>query len=176
MGNSNSKNVKIDYNVKEIIDNLNKSLKLTQEDKKRIENSLDFNSAIEAIDVSGNGNRVIFTDGEEQLIYEDGEFFIVSSTEGFATRKKKKREEARNMYIEYFIKYQLNPIIKEKNLEQIAKTIAKENIERETENKYKKVDQKKKVKEDLSSKVKSDIKLDMEYNKVPKKDENQKIR
>lgn len=107
---SDNKNVPIDYNVKEIIDNLDKKKILTPEDKKRIEESLNFEAAIEKIDISDNSNRVIFTDGEEQLVFEDGEFFMVSSTDSQKSRKKIKREEARNMYIEYFIKYQLNPI------------------------------------------------------------------
>ena len=39
---SDNKNVPIDYNVKEIIDNLDKKKILTPEDKKRIEESLNF--------------------------------------------------------------------------------------------------------------------------------------
>ena len=119
------KKVDIDYNVKEIIDNLDKSVVLTVEDKKRIEESLNFDSAIESIEISDNNNRVIFTDGEEQLIVEDGEFFLVSSTDSLKAKKKKKREEARNMYIEYFIRYQLNPIINKRKLDEITKSISK---------------------------------------------------
>ena len=121
---SDNKNVPIDYNVKEIIDNLDKKKILTPEDKKRIEESLNFEGAIEKIDISDNSNRVIFTDGEEQLVFEDGEFFLVSSTDSQKSRKKKKREEARNMYIEYFIKYQLNPIIKQRENDELARTIS----------------------------------------------------
>ena len=40
---SDNKNVPIDYNVKEIIDNLDKKKILTPEDKKRIEESLSSN-------------------------------------------------------------------------------------------------------------------------------------
>ena len=123
---SDNKNVSIDYNVKEIIDNLDKKKILTPEDKKRIEESLNFEAAIEKIDISDNSNRVIFTDGEEQLVFEDGEFFLVSSTDSQKSRKKKKREEARNMYIEYFIKYQLNPIIKQRENDELARTISVE--------------------------------------------------
>ena len=114
---SDNKNVPIDYNVKEIIDNLDKKKILTPEDKKRIEESLNFKAAIEKIDISDNSNRVIFTDGE---------FFLVSSTDSQKSRKKKKREEARNMYIEYFIKYQLNPIIKQRENDELARTISVE--------------------------------------------------
>lgn len=120
---SDNKNVPIDYNVKEIIDNLDKKKIFTPEDKKRIEESLNFEGAIDKIDISNNSNRVIFTDGEEQLIFENGEFFLVSSTDSQKSRKKKKREEARNMYIEYFIKYQLNPIIKQRENDELARTI-----------------------------------------------------
>lgn len=123
---SDNKNVPIDYNVKEIIDNLDKNKNLTPEDKKRIEESLNFEGAIEKIDISDNSNRVIFTDGEEQLVFEDGEFFMVSSTDSQKSRKKIKREEARNMYIEYFIKYQLNPIIKQRESDELARTISVE--------------------------------------------------
>lgn len=124
MASKENKKVEIDYNVKEIIDNLDKSKILTPEDKKRIEESLDFDSAVENIDISNNDNRVIFTDGENQLVFENGEFFLVSSTDSLKTKIKKKREDARNMYIEYFIKYQLNPILKQKELNEMARTIS----------------------------------------------------
>lgn len=146
MANKDNKNVHIDYNVKEIIDNLDKSKVLTQEDKKRIEESLDFDKTIELIDISDNNNRVIFTDGEDQLTYEDGEFFLVSSTDSMKTKIKKKREEARNMYIEYFIKYQLNPILKQKQINEIARVISKQE--------HVKVKQKNSIKENLINKVK----------------------
>lgn len=124
MANKENKNAEIDYNVKEIIDNLDKSKILTAEDKKRIEEAFNFDNAIENIDIGNNDNRVIFTDGEDQLVYEDGEFFLVSSTDSLKTKIKKKRQEARNMYIEYFIKYQLNPILKQKELNEMARTIS----------------------------------------------------
>ena len=143
--------VDIDYNVKEIIDNLDKSVVLTLEDKKRIEDSLDFDKAIESVDISDNGNRVIFTDGEVQLIVEDGEFFIVSSTDSLKNKEKKKREEARNMYIEYFIRYQLNPIIKQRKLDEITKTISNElpNIKLEREKKVNEKNVKKELKKNV---------------------------
>lgn len=147
MASKENKKVEIDYNVKEIIDNLDKSVVLTSEDKKRIEQSLDFDSAVENIDISNNDNRVIFTDGENQLVFENGEFFLVSSTDSLKTKIKKKREDARNMYIEYFIKYQLNPILKQKELNEMARTIStdepvktkkKEIVKKELENNVKK--------------------------------------
>ena len=147
MASKENKKVEIDYNVKEIIDNLDKSRILTPEDKRRIEESLDFDSAVENIDISDNDNRVIFTDGENQLVFENGEFFLVSSTDSLKTKRKKKREDARNMYIEYFIKYQLNPILKQRELNEMARTIStdepvktkkKEIVKKELENNVKK--------------------------------------
>lgn len=173
---ADNKNVDIDYNVKEIIDNLNKSIVLTAEDKRRIEESLDFDKAIESVDISDNNNRVIYTDGEEQLIVEDGEFFLVSSTDSLKTKKKKKREEARNMYIEYFIRYQLNPIIKQKRLDEITKSISKElpnrNKEREKEIKEKN------VKKELEDKVKNapDLESVKIQSQVLQKEKNDKTR
>ena len=33
--------------------------------------------------------RIIFTDGEEQLVYENGEFYVVSTTSSLRKKKKK---------------------------------------------------------------------------------------
>ena len=163
------KKVQIDYNVKEIIDNLNKAVKFTKEDKKRIEDSLNFDVVIENIDISDNSNRVIFTDGNEQLVYENGEFFLVSSTDSTSTKKKKKRNEARNMYIEYFIKYQLNPIIKQRKLNEITKTISateipnkKQKVGEELKNEV--IDQNK----DVDKKAKQTPKIVVTKEKEPK--------
>ena len=67
---SDNKNVPIDYNVKEIIDNLDKKKILTPEDKKRIEESLNFEAAIEKIEeeFSGNGRVLIRPSGTEPLV------------------------------------------------------------------------------------------------------------
>lgn len=167
-----NKKVDIDYNVKEIIDNLNRSVVLTPEDKRRIEESLDFDSAIESIDISDNNNRVIFTDGEEQLIVENGEFFLVSSTDSLKTKQKKTREEARNMYIEYFIRYQLNPIINQRKLDEITKSISKELPSNNKEIKEKN------VKKELKEKVKNspDRESVRTQAKVPQKSKGEKTR
>lgn len=165
------KKVQIDYNVKEIIDNLNKAVKFTKEDKKRIEDSLNFDVVIKNIDISDNSNRVIFTDGNEQLVYENGEFFLVSSTDSTSTKKKKKRNEARNMYIEYFIKYQLNPIIEQRKLNEITKTISATEIP----------NKKQKVGEELKNEVIDQNKdVDKNSKQTPKRvvtrEKEQKIR
>ena len=164
---SDNKNVPIDYNVKEIIDNLDKKKILTPEDKKRIEESLNFEGAIEKIDISDNSNRVIFTDGEEQLVFEDGEFFMVSSIDSQKSRKKVKREEARNMYIEYFIKYQLNPIIKQRENDELARTIS-------VEPQRKKLKKKENVKKTLGTKVKKIA--DNESKTIPPRPKEEKTK
>lgn len=162
MPNNDNKNVEIDYNVKEIIENLDKTKVITPEEKKRIEESLNFEGAIENIDISDNDNRVIFTDGENQLIYEGGEFFLVSSTDSLKTKKKIKREEARNMYIEYFIKYQLNPILEQKRINEMARTIS---VNEPKKGKLKE-QQMKNVKKELGNNVKSTP--DKESNSINK--------
>lgn len=164
---SDNKNVPIDYNVKEIIDNLDKKKILTPEDKKRIEESLNFKAAIEKIDISDNSNRVIFTDGEDQLVFEDGEFFLVSSTDSQKSRKKIKREDARNMYIEYFIKYQLNPIIKQRENDELARTIS---VKPQRENLKEKND----VKKTLDKEVKKIA--DNESKTIPSRSKEEKTK
>lgn len=151
MANDDKKSVEIDYNVKEIINNLDKTKVISPEDKKRIEESLDFEGTIKKIDITGNDNRVVFTDGEEQLVYEDGEFFIISSTDSLKTKSKKTRKEARDMYIEYFIKYYLNPISKQKQINEMARTIS---VCEPTKTKPK-FPQAKDVRKELGNKVKS---------------------
>ena len=85
---------------------------------------------------------VVYTDGELQLIYENGEFFMVSTTDGSGEKKKITRKKAIDSYLEYFIKYQINPIIakrkqamlkREKQMAQRAKTRRKTTISKEVE-------------------------------------------
>jgi len=71
---------------------------------------------------------VIYTDGNEQLVYEDGEFFVVSTTDITKKREKKTKEEAKNMYLEYFIRYVLNPIIKQRELSNVEKEVEKAQV------------------------------------------------
>ena len=121
----------IEYMLKQV----EKSKPLTEKQKKELieyaKEALAFDEVIENIDISGENFKVIFTDGEEQLIYDNGEFFIVSSIDSKKVKAKKKRNEARNIYIEYFIKYQLNPIIEQKNKNGNIKIISGNGLLRE---------------------------------------------
>ncbi len=127
MENDNNKAVEIDDNLKNIIKNANASqlskeeiAKLLEENKDR----LNFKKLIDSIDLQMK-KYVVFTDGKEQLVYEDGEFFVESVVDASIPRKKKKRSEARDMYLEYFIKYQINPFIKQKELNATLHQISK---------------------------------------------------
>ena len=68
--------------------------------------SIDFMQKIDEVEIPDNSNYVIFTDGEEQLVYENGEFYVVSTTSSLRKKKKKTKKEATDMYLDYFIKYQ----------------------------------------------------------------------
>ena len=130
------KNV-VESNLKEILDKIVKSKELSKEEvailQEESKERLEFMKLIENIELPKD-NYVIFTDGEEQLVYENGEFFIVSTTDSTKVKTKKKRLEAKDMYIEYFIRYTLNKI----NSKQIEnKEIVKSKIEISKENKNK---------------------------------------
>lgn len=108
---------KFDKELFEIIKRANVSQPLLQEDleklKKEVKESIEFLKLIDEIKLPRD-KYVIYNDGDEQLIYENGEFFIQSATDSSKKRKKVKRLEAKDMYMEYIIKYILNPIIKKK--------------------------------------------------------------
>ena len=107
----------------------------------------------------------MYTDGENQLVYEDGEFFLVSTTDSKAEKKKLKRKQAIDSYVEYFIKYQINPIIakrkqamlkREKQIAEKTKVRKKsiktnENIELDEKENVKKVE-----KEEITTKVENE--------------------
>ena len=139
MADNEQREDKIDYNVKEILDNVDKGRKVSPEDKKKQEQianaALAFNETIDSVDISDENFKVIFTDGEQQLLYDNGEFFIVSTTDFNKKREKKKRSEARDLYVEYFIKYQLNPILKQKQMDGMVKTITgRDSVQKEQNN------------------------------------------
>lgn len=121
------KNIKIDENLQEIINKIKKEKKLSKEEILKLESdakqSVEFLSLIDNIKLPID-KYVVFTDGEEQLIYEDGEFFVTSSTDSTKLKKKKKRSEATDMYIEYFIRYILNRINKQKEMDILVREIS----------------------------------------------------
>ena len=109
---------KIDQNLKEIISKASKNRELTKDEIKALEkeaSSLNFLSKIAEIEIPKD-KYVVFTDGNEQLIYDNGEFFLEDTLDSTKPKTKKKRAEAREMYIEYFIKYTLNKLAQKNNL------------------------------------------------------------
>ncbi len=72
--------------------------------------TIDFLNKVDEVELPKD-NYVIFTDGNEQLYYENGEFYIISTTNGLKKKIKRTKKEATDMYLDYFIKYQLNPIL-----------------------------------------------------------------
>ncbi len=103
--------------------------------------TIDFMGKINDVEIPDSTNYVIFTDGEEQLVYENGEFYVVSTTSSLRKKVKKTKKEATDMYLDYFIKYQLNPLLDARNLsdekikeqqreKELAEKIAKQEIEK----------------------------------------------
>ena len=103
--------------------------------------TIDFMEKINDVEIPDNTHYVIFTDGEEQLIYENGEFYVVSTTSSLRKKVKKTKKEATDMYLDYFIKYQLNPLLDARNLsdekvkeqqreKELAEKIAKQEVEK----------------------------------------------
>ena len=127
--------------------------KLSEKEKKELMEeanvSLKFLDKINEVELPKD-NYVIFTDGKEQLVYENGEFYIVSSTNSLKQKKKKTKKEATDMYLDYFIKYQLNPILDQRK--------AKEKVRAEqTKTKADKTIQLKKIAEDRKTKKEKTI-------------------
>ena len=119
---------KIDQNLKEIISKASKNRELTKDEIKALEkeaSSLNFLSKIAEIEIPKD-KYVVFTDGNEQLIYDNGEFFLEDTLDSTKQKTKKKRAEAREMYIEYFIKYTLNKLAQKNNLEKVVETVSLE--------------------------------------------------
>ena len=129
MENQEEKNSLEEIFKKEIAKN---KKELTKEEIKKLteeaRESIDFLKKIDEIELPKD-KYVIFTDGEEQLFYENGEFYIISATDSTKTKKKKTKKEATDLYLNFFIKYQLNPILDLRN--------RKERKQKQKENKQK---------------------------------------
>ena len=145
---------KIDQNLKEIISKASKNRELTKDEIKYFVGKYTKGE----IEIPKD-KFVVFTDGNEQLIYDNGEFFLEDTLDSTKPKTKKKRAEAREMYIEYFIKYTLNKLAQKNNLEKVVETVSLE------KGKSPKVAQKEKEPE----KEKKQPELKKEEIKTPKK-------
>lgn len=108
--------------------------KLSAKQKKALmeeaKTTLDFLDKIDEVELPKD-NYVVFTDGKEQLLYENGEFYVISTTDSTRIKKKKTKKEATDMYLDFFIKYQLNPILDSKKGVTKDKTVQKEKTKKE---------------------------------------------
>lgn len=122
--------------VNKLIENMGVELnsKQIKELEKEAQGSTDFMKAIEKIDIPSE-NYVVFTDGDEQLLYENGEFYVISTKDTPLRRKKKTKKEAKEMYLNYFINYQLNGLLGESKNKQEKATPKKTRPTKQIQNK-----------------------------------------
>lgn len=115
---------------KEVLKSMDEKLSAKQKEALREEASVtvDFLNKIDEIELP-KYNYIVFTDGKEQLLYENGDFYVVSTTDSLKKKKKKTKKEATDMYLDFFIKYQLNPILDSKNMSKDKSEPSKEKIE-----------------------------------------------
>lgn len=162
--------VKIDSEVKEIIKKAIKSNKIKKEkiDEKFVKNEIlehvDFLKKLNEIDMISENHRIIFTDKNEQLLYTDGEFYIIDTLTNEKKKKLKKRE-AHDAYVEYFITYTLNPLIEKKNVEKLKNNIAKSDNKNKQKNEKSKTEVKKKIQKFMERKNSQKV---VEVNEVDK--------
>lgn len=122
----------------------NKQLSKEEVEKllKESNESREFLEKLKSINMGDDSYRVIFTDGNEQLLYDNGEFFLIDTTNSNGQRKKISKKDSRDRYIEYFMRYVLNPIIKKQemkramNKEQIIEDRAHMNTVKEQPTKH----------------------------------------
>ena len=98
--------------VEKLLENMGKDLteKQIRDLKREAEGSIDFIKAIDNVKITTE-NYVVFTDGDEQVLYENWEFFIISTTDTPLRRKKISKKEATERYLQFFITYELNRLI-----------------------------------------------------------------
>lgn len=128
-----SDKIKEEENLNEIIKNISKEekkeVKLSKEAieklKKEAAKNIDFEAVMNEVDSDYKDYRVIFVDGNEELVFDHGEFFLFDTIDARKAKRKIKRQEATEKYVEYFIRYQLNPIIEQKKIDNMSKNIIK---------------------------------------------------
>lgn len=100
--------------------------------KKEKERSVEFLALIEEIDITADKYKVILTLGENELVYDDGEFYICETMDQ-KKRRKIARKYAQQIYVDYFMRYHINSDIqkaitekKKEKEKEITKTKKKE--------------------------------------------------
>ena len=170
---SEEKDIKEEFEQldKEFVEMVNKAENAKELTKEEIEKllkeakgNLEFLKLIDNIKIPEE-RYVVYTDGDLQLLYENGEFFLVSTTDSKAEKKKIKRKQAIDSYLEYFIKYQINPIIEKRKHAMLKREI---NMAEKTRTRRKNVKTNQNIEFDKEEKSKE---LEKEETFEKKKDE-----
>ena len=134
----NNDNYKLDSSFKDVFknsDKLNEFKTLTKEQienlKNKLEQEFNLEATVEGVNIKFSKKRVVFVDGKEQLVYDDGEFYIEDAVDSKKVKKKITKQKAMERYIEFFVRYTLNPLIEEKRIDDITKQIIKVNDKKE---------------------------------------------
>lgn len=136
----------LDEIIKNVVNDIKKGNKFSDQEVDKLmseaNENIEFTKVIEGIKLEAPDDRIIFVDGNENLLYDHGEFFICDTVDSRKPKKKLKRKEATEKYIEYFIRYQLNPIIEQKNMYNMSKTIQTTEIDKQPKEQVKSVEKK----------------------------------
>ena len=165
--------IEIEKEYREMIEKAENSKKLSKEEVenllKQAKQSIEFLKLIDNIKIPDE-KHVVYTDGETQLIYENGEFFLTSAVDSTAQKQKIKRKQAIDLHIEYFIKYQLNPIIKAKKQATLKKEQSKTKTNARVRSKVSQDKDKEKLEISEKTKTRKTDKKDIQVNESNKKE------
>ena len=111
-------------NLEEILKNIEKELKkkkeISQEELNKImqeaNENVEFLKVLDEIETSNTGKKVIFVDGKACLVYDAGSFYVEDSVDSKKLKKKLTKQQAKELYVEYFFRYIMNPAIEAKRL------------------------------------------------------------
>ncbi len=109
--------------------------KMTKEEleslKERTEEvHLNFTELVDNLDISADEYRVLLVLGENELIYNNGEFYI-GDTLSPDNKKKVSKKQAKQIFVDYYARYHIKAKIKEDTNKKMSreKEIEKEKIE-----------------------------------------------
>lgn len=150
-------NAVIEENLFDMYTNLYKGMGLeglTKEQiealKISIEEEFNLKAKVDNINIKFPKKRVIYVDGHEQLVYDDGEFFMEDTIDSKKEVNKLTKKKAMELYVEFFVRYTLNPLIEKRKLTAKTKEVIRVNNIKEKspvtkEDKIKDINAKKKI-------------------------------
>ncbi len=116
---NDTKALDTDYSVSPDIDfkkvNTKKmSLQEIENIKEKIENvHVDFLEIVDKVDIAAESYRVLLILGENELVYDNGEFYIGETLKS-DSRKKISRKQAQSIFVDYYVRHHINADVKEK--------------------------------------------------------------